>query len=261
MKNFYTAKEAQERLGVDKNGFYYMIRKGTIKPVTLPGRKHGVYPRSEVDKFAAAIKTTIEQYEREISVFRVASVDDMPEEYALDVSLYGRKTATVETRIAKLERNPKSDYVLMNEGEIVGHINFHPVDPQALQKFLSGEIEFIAPDMVLPFMMNMPLDVLFVVMSVKTGFPPDVAKHYGLRLIAGSVEVFRQLGESGVEIQHVYATSRTTTGIRICRKLGMQEKPVPHERGRFSFSLDVQTTDALLAREYRHAFAEYKGAK
>lgn len=97
-----------------------------------------------------------------------------------------------------------------------------------------------------------------VVISVKPGFPPDVAKHYGSRLIARTVNVFRQLGERGVEVRNIYATSRTPTGIRICRKPGMKEQPVPSEEGQLAFSINVQTTDSMLAKEYQQAFEEYK---
>jgi len=45
------------------------------------------------------------------------------------------------------------------------------------------------------------MDVLIFIMSVKPGFPPDVANHYGQRLIAGIVHIFKQLGEKGVEIE------------------------------------------------------------
>ena len=127
MKNFYTASEAQKRLSMDKNGFYYLVRKGTIKGITMPGKKQSVYPRIDIDRLAASIKTLVEQYDRETSMFRPATREDLPEEYAMDVSLYGKETAPIETRIAKLERNPDSDFVLRNAGEVVGHISFHPV--------------------------------------------------------------------------------------------------------------------------------------
>src|SRR2546421_5537571 len=91
LKNFYTASEAQERLGFSKSQFYYLVRKGTIKKVTLPGKKQGVYPKSQIDRFAATIKAVIEQYEPESSNFGLASLDDLPVEVEIDLSLYGQK--------------------------------------------------------------------------------------------------------------------------------------------------------------------------
>lgn len=258
MKNFYTASEAQKRLNMDKNGFYYLVRKGTIKGITMPGKKQSVYPRTDVDRLAASIKTLVEQYDRETSTFYPATKEDLPEEYAMDVSLYGKDTAPIETRIAKLERNPESDFVLKNAGEVVGHISFHPVKEDILKKFLEGETTRILPEHIIPYTPDKPLEILVVVMSVKPGFPNDVARHYGLRLIAGAVHFFKLLGERGIEINNVYATSRTPTGIRICRKLGMEQQPVPTEQGRYSFSINAQTSDSILAKEYQESLAEYK---
>lgn len=258
IKNFYTAKEAQARLGMNDNNFYYLVRKGTIKKVVPPGKKQSVYPKSDIDKLASALTTLIDQYDREVSIFEKATVEDMPEEHEMDVSLYGRKTASIEERIARLKMNPESDYVLKNQDEIVGHICFFPVEPKSLEKFLAGEITELPPETMLPFEPGKPLDLLMLVMSIKPGFPPDVAKHYGFRLITGTLEVFKKLGERGIEINNIYATSRTATGIRICRKLGMSVEPMPNETGRFRFQLHVPSSELLLTKGYLQGLSEYK---
>lgn len=258
-KNFYTAREAQQRLGINENSFYYLVRKGTIKKVTLPGKKQGVYPKSEIDDFAASIKTLIEQYERDTSVFEPATAEDLPAEVEIDMSLYGsRGTTPLEARLARLQANSQGNYVLKNSGKIVGHISFYPVETTTLKAIISGELHGAVPlDKILPFVQGQPLEVFIFIASVKPGFPPNVARSYGQRLIAGAVRVFRQLGERGIEITNIYATSRTSMGIRLCRKLGMKEEPVANERGRFRFSLNVQTSTSLLVDEYREGLAEY----
>jgi hypothetical protein len=262
MKTFYTAKEAQERLGMNNNNFHYLVRKGTIKGVPLPGKKYNVYPKTEVDKLAAALKTLIEQYDRDPSTFQLATEEDMPEEYQMDVSLFGKKTATLEERTVRLKRNPENDYVLKNEGEIVGHISFFPLSQEDMKLFLDGKIaDPELPDKILPFVPDKPMDILILVMGVKPGFPPDVASHYGQRLIAGAIQVFKQLGERGVEIHNVYATSRTPTGIRLCRKLKMAEEPVPGETGRLRFTINAQTSDSPLIKEYQIGYNEYLKSK
>jgi len=38
----------------------------------------------------------------------------------------------------------------------------------------------------------------------------------------------------------------------------MKEQPVPSEEGQLAFSINVQTTDSMLAKEYQQAFEEYK---
>src|SRR6266568_2174789 len=104
VKNFYTASQAQERLGISRSSFFYLVRKGTIKKVTFPGKKQGVYPKTEIDKFAATIKALMEQYEPEGSFFEPASFDDLPTEVEIDMSLYGLKgTTPLQSRIERLQ--------------------------------------------------------------------------------------------------------------------------------------------------------------
>lgn len=259
IKNFYSSSEAQERLGVDKNHFNYLVRKGTINGVTLPGRKRNVYPKTQIDNLAAALHTTIEQYERDKSLFQAANLDDMEEEYALDASLYGKRTATIEERTIRLKKNPESDFVLKSEGEIVGHISFFPISTESMGEFTRGEIsDSEMPSRILLFEPGQPLEVLLLVMSVKPGFPPDIAKHFGQRLVMGALSVFSEFGRRGVEINGIHATSRTPTGINICRKFRMHEEQVPNEKGRYHFWINPQTSDMPLIRGYREALAEYR---
>ena len=82
--------------------------------------------------------------------------------------------------------------------------------------------------------------------------------YLGLRLIAGTASAFRQLGEQGVIIEHIYATSRTEEGIKLCRRLGMTEEEFAEEPGRFRFALDVAASDALLLQEYKQGLEEYR---
>jgi hypothetical protein len=259
MKNFYTASEAQKRLGMDKNSFYYLVRKGTFKGVTPPGKKHSLYPKSEIDKFAASIKTLMEQYERETSTFEEATPEDLQTEVDIDQSLYGSKgTTPLEARLARLQANPEGNYVLRNEGEIVGHISFYPVEPVTLREAITGERHGIPTDKILSFEAGRLLDLLVFVISVKPGFPPDVANHYGQRLIAGTVHVLKKLGERGIEIENIYATSRTRAGMKLCRKLGMAEDAIPGEKGRYRYSLHIPSSDSILVQEYKQGLAEYK---
>lgn len=259
MKNFYTASEAQKRLGMDKNSFYYLVRKGTLKGIAPPGKKHSLYPKSEIDKFAASIKTLMEQYGREASVFEKATTEDLQTEVDIDLSLYGNKgTTPLEARLARLNANPEGNYVLRNEGDVVGHVSFYPVESETLREAISGERHGIPIDKILPFEPGKPLDILIFIISVKPGFPPDVSNYYGQRLIAGTVHTLRELGERGVEIENIYATSRTAAGIKLCRKLGMTEEPISGERGRYRYSLHIPTSNSMLVQEYKQGLEEYK---
>ena len=258
LKNFYTASQAQKRLMLSKSSFFDLVRKGTITKVTLPGKKQGVYPKALIDNLAASIKTTLAQYERDRSVFERATFEDLPIEVDIDFSLYGRKgTTPLESRIERLKKNSEGNYVLRNEGEIVGHVAFYPVEKEYLIDLIHARVHGIPIEKIQMFTPGIPLQVMFIIMSVKPGFPPDVANHFGQRLIAGTVQVFRNLAERGVLIENIYATSRTHDGIKLCRKLGMQGEGIEGERGRMRFWLNVQTSDSLLVKEYNEGYAAY----
>jgi len=259
MKNFYTAKEAQERLGMNNNSFHYLVRKGTIKGVALPGRKYHVYPKTEIDKFAATLRTVIEQYEHETSIFEVATLEDLMIEYQIDMSIFGRKgTTALEARRERLKNIPNGNFVLKNAGDVVGYACFYALERTCIQDLVAGRVTGTLPlDKFRLFELGQSLDVYFFVIAVKPGFPVEVEKHYGLRLITGVAEQFRCLGERGVQIENLYARSWTTSGIRLCKKLGMRGEECPDEPGRWKFSLHIPSSNSLLVQEYKHAYANH----
>lgn len=126
-----------------------------------------------------------------------------------------------------------------------------------MTKLLHAEASGIPADKVLPWVSGVPLHVFFSIISVKAGFPPDVARHTGLRLLAGAVSVFRSLGLRGVIIETVNATSRTASGVKLARDLGMTGELIGDEPGRWRFTLDVASSDSLLASEYKQAYQEF----
>src|SRR5690242_7251171 len=120
---------------MNNNNFHYLVRKGTIKGVVLPGKKYNVYPKTEIDRFAASLKAVMEQYEHESSVFEPATIEELPVEYQIDLSLFGRRgTTAIEARVEGLESIPNGNFVLRNTGDIVGYACFYAIEPQYMQK-------------------------------------------------------------------------------------------------------------------------------
>ncbi len=150
------------------------------------------------------------------------------------------------------------NFVLKNAGDVVGYACYYPVERSYLLDVLAGRAAQPIPiDKFLPFVAGIPLDIYIFVVAVKPGFPPDTEKHYGLRLMSGIVEHFRQLGERGVTIENLYARSWTTSGTRLCKKLGMKGEEFENEPGRWLFSLSISSSDSLLVQEYKHAYQDY----
>jgi hypothetical protein len=258
LENFYTAAEARKRLGLPRSTFYYLVKKGTIKKVVFPGMKQGVYPRAAIDRLALSIRALIDQYDAG-SVFAPATPEDLQAEVDIDLALYGRQgTTPLERRIERLHRNPESNFVLRRSGEIVGHTAFYPVEHEYLMKLLHAEVSGIPADKVLPWLVGVPLDVFFSVISVKPGFPLDAARHAGLRLLAGVVSVLRSLARRGVIIETINCTSRTASGVKLARDLGMTGELIGDEPGRWRFTLDVASSGSLLIAEYKQGLEAYR---
>jgi hypothetical protein len=258
LQNFYTASEAQKRLGLPRSTFFYLVKQGKIKKMVLPGMKQGVYPRSQIDQLALTIKALIDQFSPS-SVFEPAKTEDLTIEVEIDTTLYGKAgTTPLDRRIERLNRNPESNFVLRRDGEIVGHTAFYPVEANYLAKLLRAEVSGIPAEKVLPWSAGVPLQVFYSIISVKSGFPPDIARHTGLRMLAGAVSVFRSLGLRGVIIETISCTSRTESGIRLARDLGMAGELIEDEPGRWRFTLDLAASGSLLATEYKQGLKEFQ---
>ena len=133
MKGFYTAKEAQAKLGLNPDQFQYLVRKGTIQRVILPGRKYGVYPESDVNRLAGAINATIEHYTKDASTFERASEADLPEIYVLF-----RRSHSGAPSLEGLEEwmlhNSEIFYTLRNKGILVGYTCILPINQTWLKR-------------------------------------------------------------------------------------------------------------------------------
>ena len=58
-KIYYAAADARKILGLDEESFQYWGRTERIHRIYLPGRKHPVYSKSEINKIAGQIEATM----------------------------------------------------------------------------------------------------------------------------------------------------------------------------------------------------------
>jgi len=105
-------------------------------------------------------------------------------------------------------------------------VSFYPLEHETLELALSGNLMRVPTDKFLSFEAGVPLEIFVFILAVAAGFPDDLTRQYGQRLLAGTAKAIRRLGERGIEMAGIYATSRYPAGIRLCRKLGMVEKPI-----------------------------------
>jgi predicted DNA-binding transcriptional regulator AlpA len=84
---YYTAREAQTRLGLSKAKFYKWVREGIVPRVVLPGMKQGVYPRRDVEALVSLMSA-----QQSYVAFSSSSPADMVEE--LDIAHKGLRHGT-----------------------------------------------------------------------------------------------------------------------------------------------------------------------
>jgi hypothetical protein len=257
-KNYYKAKEAQERLGVDKNRFNYLVRTKKINKFVPPGQSQGLYLKTEVDRLAREMLAFMAYEEQGLQVMKATTEEDFNEEHELGTLLFGNAIHSMEIRRAWLEKNPDIDIIARDNGRLVGFINLLPAKHEAIEQFMSGKTrgwEIKAED-VLPFTPGSTLECILMGMATTPDVGPTRRKQYGAKLISGLIDFLEELAQRSVTITKFYATSATPTGIAILRNAGFEE--INHIGNRIAFELETATSDSLLATEYRKALADKK---
>lgn len=256
--NYYTAREAQERLGIDEGNFYYLIRTGKIKKHIPPGKKQGVYPKHQIDRLAREMLAFMAYDETERVKFMKATHEDIKEEYEMAALMFGNATHDVLTREAWLTKNAETDFIVRDEGKLVAFLNVLPVKHETIMQFINGEIrgwEISAND-VLAYEKGSKVECL--VMSMGTSPDVNIARRtqYGARLLSGFLQVLEEFTERDIEITALYATSSTPTGIAILKNAGFEQ--VNHISKRIAFKLDMTNSNSRVAVEYRKILSKHR---
>jgi hypothetical protein len=252
-RNYYTAKEARERLGVDKNRFHYLVRTERIRRFVPPGRQRGYYLKTEIDRLARELLAFVTYDEQAgIQVRHARTEEELLQEHELATLLFGSAVHSLETRRAWLARNPDLDLIVVDHGQVVGFLNLLPCREPVIEAFIQGHIRGwdIKPEDVLPFEPGKELSCIIMGMATTPDVQPSRRAIYGARLISGLMSFLEELARKSVVISKFYATSATPTGIAILRHAGFHE--INRIGNRIAFRLDITTSDSPLATEYRH---------
>jgi len=256
---YYTHEEALAKLGMTKGRFQYWIRTGRVKKITPPNSKQGVYLKKEIDDLASEMLAFMIGEENEGTKFMKATVDDIQEEYDLATFMFGNAVHDIPTRYAWLEKNPDIDFIVRDQGRLVGFINILPVKHDTIMHFMRGEIRGwnIPAEDVLPFAPGSRMEC--IIMGMATTPEADITKraYYGRRLIVGLMRFIHELAEKNIVITKFYATSVTPTGIAILHNAGF--KTIGQLGKRTAFELDTMNSDEPIAVQYRELLNEHSG--
>jgi hypothetical protein len=253
---FYTAKEAQEKLGLNRNTFQYYVRAGKIKKVVPPLKSEGFYAKREIDRLAAEIALFLHTTEKDASSSetRVATPADAPGIVKV-LAVMGWQTASVEQRLSWYKVNPFIDYVVLYEGEIMGYITAVPYKGAAMRDMMSGKKRAwdITPDDIQPYRAGKTYD-LYVGIATRQDIPNNT--RFGFRLIGGFMNFLVDLAEQNITIHRLYAVSAEPDGQKLCRNLGFVDQEAQADDLFPRFVLDLETSDSHFARIYREGIQE-----
>ncbi|MBV9690225.1 MAG: hypothetical protein JO202_11015 [Ktedonobacteraceae bacterium] len=262
-KNYYTAKEAQDTLGMTYSALRNQVDAGNIADFVPPGRHQAVYNKEDVDRLKAEMDAWLlskRQAELPAAKFVKATIEDMPEAVALTREVFGGlNIMSVETRTAWLRKNPDIDYLLVQEGVMVGYLSLVPLRPETIEDLMTLRryAKELTADDILPYESGVPVDIYGMAIGVRPGFSRGQKRVYGQRLIFGARGVILDLGKRGIPIRHIIAHSFTPEGIRLMRHVGFIETP-PKAPGLRDFMVDVESSGIPFIMEYRRELARWR---
>lgn len=252
-EGYYTAKEAQTKLGMNPSTFGYYVRKGKIKKFVPPLRTEGFYEKKEIDKLASEIAlfihTTVEE-EKTTTEVRIARPEDTPGIVNVLTSR-GWRAATASQRVSWYKVNPFIDYVALRDGEVMGYIHAAPFTPEALNATMSGKKRAWddKPEDFLPYKSGETYD-LYVGIATRQDIP-NHTQRYGFRLISGFLSFLEELAQQQIFIRNLYAVSAETEGQKLCKGIGFIELPAEEGDHFPRFGLNLETSDSRFAQWYR----------
>jgi len=255
-KEYYTAAQVKERLGITQGQLYNYVRNGTLHSVVPPGKKHGVYARREVDQLAHELQIFMDTRQKHPTTFeKITTKEEVLETTKISDYIFGGHIDT-DRQIDWLKRNPDISYVVKSEGKVVGYVVILPLKPEKIEKLLSEEEHTvdIKPEEIEVFKPGIPLHLYGGAIGTIAGITLAEKRTYGARLISGLIDTLIDMGKRGIILETFIARSTKPDGIRLLRNLGFTQIPSVTEKK--NFSLDVRKSGAREVMQYKQALVE-----
>jgi hypothetical protein len=266
-EDYYTAKQVKEKLNITPNELYSYVRNGTLQHIYPPGKKQGVYLRSEVDQLAEDLQvfhvvgqkpSTTKDID---AVFSLAQPDDMGGVDALAIRLFGKRSIGADRRCSWLIKEPRGNYVMKRktDGKVVAYFYIQPFTHKTIEDYLHQRIRGwqITEDHILPFAPGEPRECFIGAIGTDPDARDDLRSAYMAMLLRGIRQDLKHLGQEGVTISKLYTASSNFEGTFMSLHLGM-ELWVPPSRKRLTFVLDVKKSRTFLLQPYKKALARWQ---
>ncbi|HEU5382938.1 MAG TPA: helix-turn-helix domain-containing protein [Ktedonobacteraceae bacterium] len=251
--SYYTAKEAQARLGLSKSTFHKWVRQGLIPKVILPGMKQGVYPRRDIEALVLSMSA-----QQSTLIFSPSSPADMVEELkiASKYQPYG-STFSLAERIALQQKCRFCYYSLKLRGSVIGYSSIFSLSARTVDDLLTGrKIEAdITQDLVLPFVRREPLHAYLDSIAIDPDLPKSLSHYYAGVLIYHFIDLLFRWLANDYQILELYVVARSEQDETLLRRLGfqyMQEKSLVPTRKPYQYLMNAPGIAQLQGLQERY---------
>jgi hypothetical protein len=255
-KEFYTAAQTKEILGITDGMLYNYVDNGALERIIPPGKKQGVYRRNQVDQLARELKVFVATKKQISSSFARATQEDVPECARISDAIFNA-SFSVEKQQAWMKKNPDICYVVRDEdSKVVGYVLMLPLQAEKIEKILREEessLDLETKD-IGTFEPGKPLHLYMASIAITPSVTLTEKRTYGSRLIAGLMDVLIKLGGQGVILETITARSSTADGIRLMRGMGFAE--IPSITRRKNFLIEVEKSGIKEIMQYKQALRE-----
>ncbi|GLV54372.1 hypothetical protein KDH_12200 [Dictyobacter sp. S3.2.2.5] len=258
-KVYYTAKEAQQKLGMDRDKFNYTIKTRKIERIPFLGG-YGYYRKADIDDLAEEIEAFLIAGGKARFEYKVATLETLEDEMELAALNFSRKNAekTREMRLEFLKANPEITHYLYRDRDLVSSINFIPFTHDAILEFKQGQRGWaLGSHRIMQFQSGQRLECIIIDMMTSTKVIPEQRDRYAAYLLKNFAQkTMIEWANSGVDIATVDACAGTVDGANILKQAGFEYIGKHAERD--IYHLDVDESNLPLLKNYKAALSKHK---
>ena len=240
------------------------VQQGRLKRYGPEERKHKYYKESEVQAIIDADNAFFmaekgDKNEND-AVFALATSDDIPGIYDLAQRIF-HKTTSIDRRLEWLQREPRGHYVVKrkHDNKVMAYLTLLPIKPELLIPYMRNTLNReLTGDDLQSFQAGTPTTCIIKGIASDPDTGEALRSHYVAVLLRGIRADLERLGHDGITIPALYAFSNTDSGIAMCIRLGMKEWEPSQDGKRFTFHINVASSDAFVLQLYKQGIVEWR---
>ena len=257
---YYTGREVQKILSITEPSLRNLVNQKKVRKIIPPGRKNGVYLKSEVDTFAMKWEAFLMSKEPPKATFHIATMEDMEAENDLDKRAIGGAGMTAEVRKAWLAENAECDYHVRFNNKLVAMLRLLPLKHETIIDTMKDKIKGveIPAGSIQKFETGKEIEFYVITIASEPDVDEETRMHYMFVLIRGVAEQLEKLGEKGEKVTKVYAKTEIPKAIAMAMHLRMEEQKELRNKKMAKYILDVKESKTYLAQSYRKGFRKWQ---